>query len=411
MADAELQVYQSIHELDRGRWNLLNGQSGACPFLSWDFLALLEDSAAVGQDQGWQPLYALLAQGDQWQALAPLYLVAQEAGQFTWDGGFDEVAEALNQRWYPKLVGMVPFTPAMVWRPLHADDAEGVAACRQLLSLITDMARESGLSALHLQWIDPAFSDTLADGWRPWQRQYYLWQNQGYRDFDHYLQAFGKNMRRNIRREQASVSAAGIVTRVLSAAQVPASFWSLMADYYERTNGKFGLWAAHFLPRRFFELAPAYLAELALFSVAFADAGIGGEAGAAPQDQPFALALLFAGGGRLWGRYWGCRQELPGLHFDVCYYRPIEYAINEQLQSFDPGMGGHHKARRGFRALIGRSMHQVFHPRLASIFRQAVGEASAAERQLAEQLNAELPFRIVPTVEQTVRPLENPTNR
>lgn len=159
-----------------------------------------------------------------------------------------------------------------------------------------------------------------------------------------------------------------------------------MADYYERTNGKFGPWAAQFLPRAFFELAPRYLGPYARFSAAFDAAA----------EEPLALALLMEGGGRLWGRYWGAREDLPGLHFDVCYYRPIAYAIERGLESFDPGMGGDHKARRGFKAVVAPSLHRVFDRRLAALFGSALKEASAAEEAFAAELNRELPFKARP---------------
>jgi predicted N-acyltransferase len=175
-----------------------------------------------------------------------------------------------------------------------------------------------------------------------------------------------------------------------------------MADYYERTNAKFGPWAAQFLPRAFFELAPRYLGPYARFSAAFyANGHEAGAAGAARSagvagEEPLALALLMEGGGRLWGRYWGAREDLPGLHFDICYYRPIAYAIERGLESFDPGMGGDHKARRGFKAVVAASLHRVFDRRLAALFGRALKEASAAEEAFAAELNRELPFKARP---------------
>jgi len=109
-----------------------------------------------------------------------------------------------------------------------------------------------------------------------------------------------------------------------------------------------------------------------------------------------ALAMLFQGKDTLWGRYWGSARDLPGLHFETCYYAPIEYAIREALASFDPGMGSEHKARRGFRSSLASSYHRVFDPRLHRVFATALAEASAAETRMAAALNAELPFKHLP---------------
>jgi predicted N-acyltransferase len=170
---------------------------------------------------------------------------------------------------------------------------------------------------------------------------------------------------------------------VLAGNEVPLSYWKLMADYYARTNDKFGPWAARFLPPEFFELASGYIADQVRFSAAFRS----------EQDHPLALAMLFEGDEGLWGRYWGSESDEPGLHFDVCYYQPIEWAIERKLAFFDPGMGSHHKARRGFRALLVSGYHRVFDQRLAAVFRRAVREASREEAAFAEELNRDLPFK------------------
>jgi uncharacterized protein len=406
MPEPSIQLSPSIRGLDREGWNALNQSSGACPFLSWEFLALLEESGAVGEAAGWQPLYAILLEGGRWLAAAPFYAVADPRGQFTWDGGMEAAAAGYGLSWFPKLVGMVPFTPSPLWRPLAAPGPQGFAHAQALVEAVAGLAREGGYSALHLQWLHPPFADELAaDGgprWLAWRRQAYLWENQGYPDFEGYLSSFSKNMRRNVKREQAGLAARGVSARVLPAAEAPRRYWDLMADYYERTNGKFGPWAAHFLPRAFFELAPLYLGPYARFSAAFsakgreADAAGAARAAGGDGEEPLALALLMEGGGRLWGRYWGAREDLPGLHFDVCYYRPIAYAIERGLESFDPGMGGDHKARRGFKAVVAASLHRVFDRRLAALFGRALKEASAAEEAFAAELNRELPFKARP---------------
>lgn len=435
MTENTLQTERSILNIDRSKWDDLNIASGDCPFLSWDFLALLEASEAVGGNSGWLPLYFRLLQRDQFVAAAVFYIVQTSTGQFTWDDGMDDIARQLGTVWFPKLVGMVPFTPSPVWRVLHRPDEPLTALT--LLETVGRMAAQGGFSGLHLQWIDRDFAAQLTHTansagaklpWLRWQRQAYYWKNTGYTDFDSYLAALSKNMRRNIKRERSGLAASGVESVVIPADQAPAHYWQLMADYYRRTNDKFGPWAARYLPDSFWELAPRYLGRMALFSAAFrqnprsghaipADSSVGSPADSTPDclpadstaptadssaapknwtgtdDQPIALALLFQGGRQLWGRYWGCRADIPGLHFEVCYYRPISYAISRGLAGFDPGMGGHHKARRGFEAVLAVSLHQIYEPRLRKIFHTAIAQASLAERNLADELNQDLPFK------------------
>lgn len=373
-------IHTSVEELEADSWNALNSASGDCPFLSWEFLALLEDSSAL-DESGWRPLYAALYDGSGLVAAAPFYLCAGSAGQFTWDGGMEELARAYGLGWFPKLVGMVPFTPSPVWRVLERRDGPGEAGA--LIEAVEAFARKAGLSGLHLQWLDRGWATRAAaygGAWIAWRRQAYLWENRGYQNFPAYLSSLTKNMRRNLRREREGLCELGVRTELVRAGAAP-SYWPLMGEYYARTNDKFGPWAARFLPARFFTLAPRYLASRALFSAAFVPGAEG----------PIALALLFEGGSRLWGRYWGSAADIPGLHFQCCYYAPIEYAIGAGHSSFDPGMGGDHKARRGFRATMATSLHRVFDRRLARGFERAVADASAAEEAYAEELNRELP--------------------
>lgn len=385
MPSYEIDFVGSVYGVDRASWNACAAASN--PFLSWDFFALLEDSGSVSPESSWVPAHAILSRGGAVVAYLPLFSVTGSGGSFVWDDGMEDVAGIAGLRWFPKLTGAVPFTPAPVWRPLVVageDDAEIMAACAGSAS---EAARAGGFSGAHFQWVDPAFAAALrGGGWLEWGHQVYRWDNAGYGSFEDFTGSFSKNMRRNVARDKADVASAGVTVRVLRGDEAGPLTWRLMADYYERTNDKFGPWAARFLPRAFFELAPARIGGAVRFSAAY-------ERGAV---APVALAMLFQGGGGLWGRYWGSAADLPGLHFETCYYAPIAYAIAEGLSSFDPGMGSEHKARRGFRSSLASSFHRVFDPALRRVYSGALAEASAAEAAAAEGLNADLPFKRQP---------------
>ncbi|PKL24089.1 MAG: GNAT family N-acetyltransferase [Spirochaetae bacterium HGW-Spirochaetae-3] len=385
MPEYSITVVGSIHGVDRDSWNACGAASN--PFLSWDFFALLEDCGAVSPGSSWAPAHAALARGGAVVAYVPLFAVSGSGGSFVWDDGMEDVAVSVGLRWFPKLTGAVPFTPAPVWRPLVVpgeDDAAVMAACAEASS---ELARTGGFSGMHFQWVDPAFGYALRDGgWMEWKRQAYRWDNECYASFDDFTGSFSKNMRRNVFRDKADVSAAGVSVRTLRGDEAGDGIWRLMADYYERTNDKFGPWAARFLPRRFFELAASRIGGAVRFSAAY-------ERGA---SEPVALAMLFQGNGTLWGRYWGSARDLPGLHFETCYYEPISYAIAQGLCRFDPGMGSDHKARRGFRSGLAGSFHRVFDPRLRRVYSRAVAEASRQEAMAVLALNDELPFKRPP---------------
>lgn len=387
MINYSARVIGPISRISPDVWN--SCPAASVPFLSWNFLALLEESGSVGPGTGWSPAHVELSADGHPIAFVPAYVISGSAGTFVWDDGMEEVAASIDQHWFPKLVGTVPFTPAPVWRPLVMAGQDDGAVTRACLEAMVALARDRGFSGVHLHWVDASVPGCLDSaqafgaGWLRWQRQVYRWDNRGYGDFDDFTASFSKNMRRNVARDQADVAGAGVSVRVLAGDGVDASVWRLMCAYYDRTNEKFGPWAARFLDRRFFELAPRYIGSMVRFSAAFRDGGA----------EPLALAMLLAGAGSLWGRYWGSAEDLPGLHFETCYYAPIRYAIDSGLASFDPGMGSEHKARRGFRSLLASSLHQVFDPRLRRVFADAVGGASAQEAAVVEALNAELPFR------------------
>lgn len=408
MPSLTLRVVGSIHAIDAGAWNACHGAS--CPFLSWEFLALLEDCQAVSPQAVWSPAHAELSKGGSIVAYIPLYTLSGSAGSFVWDDGMEALARRVGSAWFPKLVAGVPFTPAPVWRPLVSPGQDENAVIEACIDAITQLAASGGFSGAHIHWPDPVIGrvldpqverSTLAEpcegrdevlnrgpydevgGWITWNRQVYRWENNGYGSFDDFTSSFSKNMRRNVARDKADVEAAGIRVRIVSGDESGPRMWSLMADYYEHTNDKFGPWAARFLPRSFFDMAEERIGRWVRFSAAYSDYA----------DDPVAIAMLFKGNDTIWGRYWGASRYSPGLHFETCYYAPIAYAIREGLSVFDPGMGSHHKSRRGFKSFLSGSYHRVFDPRLRSVYSDALKKASLEESQFADLLNAELPFK------------------
>lgn len=383
-------------EIPRDEWDALT-LSADRPLLSWDFLSLLEASGSMTSETGWIPSHALVRDKGALVAAAPFYIKTHSWGEFVFDFEFAELAERLGKSWYPKLVGMVPATPAPAWRVLVRPEARGteeeLALARLLIEAASEAARGAGLGGLHILWPEPGTAARLASSpdFAQWEHQAFLWTDRGYGDFAGYLDSFSKNMRRNVRREREAVAASGVETRMIGAKEAAAhpAILETMAELYESHNDKFGPWAARFLERDFFLRLPEFLPDDGyLLSAAF-DRGSSLEDG----DEPVALAFLLAGADRLYGRFWGAKREVPGLHFELCYYRPIEYALERGIRSFDPGMGSPHKARRGFASLSAPSFHEPFDGQLASILKNALPAANAEERTRIDELNGDLPFK------------------
>jgi hypothetical protein len=393
--DLEIGFAQSMADIPRSEWDALAAPYGN-PLLSWGFLALLEESLSITSETGWTPAHALARRGGELVAAAPFYIKTHSWGEFVFDFEFAEIARRAKADWYPKLVGMIPATPAPAWRVLvHADSRREPGEEGRISTAVVDAAaraaRDAGLGGAHVLWPEPGTAALLrgsGSAWVEWEHQAFLWTDEGYGDFDGYLDSFSKNMRRNVRRERQAVTSAGVATRFIGSeeAATKPELLAAMADLYESHNDKFGPWAAKFLERDFFLRLPEFMPEGWALSAAF-------EAGS---DEPIALAFLLEGRDRLYGRFWGARREVPGLHFELCYYLPIEYALSKGIGSFDPGMGSPHKARRGFRSVMAPSFHKPFDRRLAAFMGRVLPGINAEERAQAAALDEELPFKRSP---------------
>ncbi|HCM26320.1 MAG: hypothetical protein A2Z99_01820 [Treponema sp. GWB1_62_6] len=385
----ELEFAQGMAGIERAEWDSLASRYD-CPLLSWGFLALLEESGSITAGTGWGPHHLLARRDGRLVAAAPFYVRSHSMGDFVFDFAFAEAAGKMGAPYYPKLVGAVPATPSPVWRVLVAEGEDEEVLGAIVIGAAAEAAREAGLGGLHLLWVDPAAALPIRKTALPlteWKHQSFLWSDAGFGDFQGYLDAFTKNMRRNVLRERASVRRAGIESRIIEAeeAAVRPDLLERMADFYEDTNAKFGPWGAKFLTREFFTRLPEYMATGWVLSAAFG-AGEG-------EGDPVGLAFLFRGKERLWGRWWGSSRFVDSLHFELCYYRPIEYALSRGIGSFDPGMGSEHKARRGFASLLAPSFHLAFDGRMRRLFEYNLPLFNAEEAEGARILDADLPWK------------------
>ncbi len=382
-----------MRSIDRTEWDALASRYDS-PFLRWGFLALLEESKSVVPDRGWTPLHLLLRRGQRLVAAAPLYAKTSSGGEFVWDFEFARVAEANGIAWYPKLVGMIPLTPSPAWRIMIAEGEDEEAMTASVLDILLETARSNQLGGFHALWPEPETAARLRSlsasrgvnrDLVAWEHQSFIWKDEGYGDFAGYLAAFSKNMRRNVLRERAGLDEGLIERRIIEAEEAAATPGLLerMADFYETTNDRFGPWAARWLERDFFIRLPEFLPDGWMLGAAFEKGSL----------EPIALSFMMRGEKSIWGRYWGCARFEAGLHFELCYYLPIEWALGKGIVRFDPGMGSEHKARRGFRSVLTPSFHAVNDARMAKAFARAIAEANREESASIAILNEDLPFK------------------
>ena len=379
-------IHQSISKIDREEWNRLTVDT-ATPLLDWEWLYCLEASGSVSRETGWLPVHMTVRRDDTLVAAAPLYVRNHSIGEFVFDYMWADVAGRIEYDYYPKLIGMSPATPSTAYRPLVAPEEDRDTIYRLLLDQILRFSEGNTLNTVAFNYVEDDWREHLgANGFSLWKHQSYEWRNPGFADFDDYLAEFTKNQRRNIRRERKAVSNAGIRVEVIPGSEAPASYFPRMYRLYEQTNDQFGPWAAKYLNREFFLL----LEQQARHRVVFVAAT---EADAPEVASPLAMAMLLRKDKTVLGRYWGTDEFVDSLHFDVCYYAPIEWAIENGVEVFDPGMGSHHKVRRGFRAIPNYSAHRFSDPRMQAIFEANLPKFNEMESDNIEALNEARPVK------------------
>jgi len=375
----------SMRSFDRHEWNLL--AQSATPFMRWEWLDLLETTGAVRPETGWLPAHCGVRSGTVLAGAAPLYLKGHGQAEFIYDQIWADAAARMDLPYYPKLVAATPFTPVAGYEFLALPGLPRQALSRTMLEAMGRLSDAHELSGLHVLFPGNPFADLLEDqGLMAWEHQGFIWENPGYRDFSDFLDVFRTGQRKNIRRERERLRESGIEVSVVPGTQAPDAWFSRMHAFYEDTNDKFGEWGCKYLPLEFFEgLADCFRDHVA-FSAAFR----------AGNPDPVGLALLIHGNGALYGRYWGAAEEIPFLHFELCYYTPMEWAIREGMSSFDPGMGGEHKPRRGFTSRTNRSLHRFSDPRMNAIFAANIHKINALTRDYIESLDAFSAFKRTP---------------
>lgn len=371
-----------MHEVDRAAWNAL-AEPLETPLLEWEWLHQMELSGSIVPETGWLPLHLTVWRGRELVAAAPLYVKGHSSGEFVWDHVWADVARQLGVRYYPKMIGMSPATPVVGYRFLVAPGEDEPAVTEAMLEQIAQLCRKNNVSGCGFNFVDPQWKGLVEGlGYTAWRHQSYAWMNEGFETFDDYLARFDKNQRRNVKRERASVAEAGVSLRALTGDEIPDSYFPLMYRYYTSTNDQFGPWAARFLTRRFFlGLADDYRHRL-LFVAAY-------ERGA---REPIAMSFLITKGAQLLGRYWGAARFVRNLHFDACYYAPIEWAIEHGVRWFDPGAGSPHKIRRGFQAVANHSLHRFFDDGMRRVMERHIRRINSLEQEEIDGLNQGLPF-------------------
>lgn len=369
----------SMREVDPTAWDALVGSDD--PFVEHAFLSLLEASGSVGPETGWVPQHLLLHQGERLLGALPLYIKTHSYGEYIFDWAWASAASRIGVPYYPKLLSMVPFTPATGRRILLAEGVDERWAVRRLLDACFELADAIDASSLHILFVSEHERELLeADGrLLPRTTMQFHWTNRGYSGFEHYLDHFRSASRKQVRRERKRVAASGLEIEMLSGDRLGADDWNAMGRFYAATCHE--KLSHTYLTPRFFELAPSYVNGRARVAIARED------------GVRVAGSLCFSKGENLYGRYWGSLDEYEMLHFELCYYVPLEYAITRKMSRFEAGAQGSHKLDRGLLPTPIHSAHWVRDPLLARGVSEFLRHEEQEIRMRIAALAARGPFK------------------
>ena len=378
---ADLTLLDSLSDIPEAEWDAVAAPEQADgrpvdPFTSHRFLSALDISGSTGKGTGWQARPLVLREGGKLVAATPLYVKSNSQGEYIFDHGWADALERAGGRYYPKLQIAVPFTPATGRRFLGAE-----AYRETLWQAAIGITAQNRLSSLHATFCTVEEAEALAgvEGTLHRVTQQFHWENRGYQSFDDFLADLSSRKRKMIRKERETARASGLTIRALTGDEIEPQHWDAFWAFYQDTGSR--KWGHPYLTRDAFRRFHDRMRNDILLVLAFDGA------------RPVAGALNFIGRDTLFGRYWGCVEDHPFLHFELCYYQAIDWAIAQGLQRVEAGAQGEHKLARGYLPVETHSLHWIAEPS----FRKAVDRYLQAERQAVGEeidvLTAYGPFR------------------
>ena len=384
-APIEIEVLGAIAQIDAADWDACacpeaaDGGPPHDPFSTHRFLHALEVSRSVGTGTGWAPRHLVARSAGQVIAVAPLYSKGHSQGEYIFDHNWADAYQRAGGRYYPKLQMAVPFTPATGRRFLTRPGwhAAGMDALVQAAVCLTE---ENGLSSLHITFCTQAEATAGAQmGLMARISQQFHWHNAGYGDFDGFLAALSSRKRKTIRKERAEAQGFGGDMVALTGDAIQPAHWDAFWRFYQDTGAR--KWGQPYLTRAFFDAAHESLRDDMLMVLALRE------------GRPVAGALNFIGRDVLYGRYWGCTEHHPCLHFELCYYQAIDFAIAHGLGRVEAGAQGEHKLARGYLPVQTHSLHWVRDAGFADAVARYLRAERAAVSEEIEIMTGYGPFK------------------
>ena len=374
----ESSCVESIDQVDAQAWDALVDPDD--PFCTHAFLKALEDSGSVGtQTSGWLPRHLLLVDNEKLAGAMPLYLKFHSYGEYIFDWGWAQGAQAAGLRYYPKLLSAVPFTPA-TGRRFLCDPSDPKPRRAQLSAAALALTHQLGASGLHVLFCQEAETTPLPQGlFARHTHQYHFHIHPDWRDFSDYLDSLRSRNRKQVRRERREAQNLGLRIEFKAGSELEEGDIAALRGCYHATIER--KWAQAYLDPAFFSALSGSLAPICRVALAYQG------------ERAVAAALFFTRGAHLYGRYWGALGHFPMLHFELCYYLPIEWAIAQGLTRFEAGAQGQHKIKRGFCPEKTYSLHALTHPGLADAVARYVAEEQREVQSDIDYLERFTPFK------------------
>ena len=368
-----IHILDSLGSIAPAQWDALTGDH---PFVSHTFLHALQETGCTGEGTGWQPCHLTLWKEGALTAAMPLYRKTHSYGEYVFDWAWADAYHRHGLHYYPKLVCASPFTPVCGPRLLAENDIDR----RLLIDAALTLARDTGASSLHCLFPDPPSAQSVqAAGLLSRSTIQFHWQNENFADFDAFLARMNHEKRKKVRQERRRVTDAGLRYRCVTGTEATAADWAFFIECYERTYREHH--SSPYLNLDFFLQIAAAMPEKMLLVI--------GER----RGDPLAVALNVLGEDVLYGRYWGCREFVSGMHFETCYYQAIEYCITHDISRFEGGAQGEHKLARGLLPVQTVSGHWLAHPEFANAVTRFLEKESQGMRRYASELSEHSPFK------------------
>jgi hypothetical protein len=384
ISDDELKatIHTSTASIPAATWNGLLPSTGGKPdnpFLDHAFFLALEQSGSATRKTGWQPQHIIISTKDGTPVgLLPLFLKSHSQGEYVFDHAWANAYQQAGGSYYPKLQASVPFTP--VTAPKLLVPSGDPAIKRALLTAAETLAERLGASSVHATFVpEPEAALAANAGWLTRLDTQFHWHNQGFESFDAFLETLASRKRKVLKRERRDALVDGLTVKWLQGSDLREHHWDAFFEFYMDTGSR--KWGRPYLNREFFSLLNETMADRIVLMLAYD--GI----------EPIAGALNLVGADTLYGRNWGATRDVPFLHFELCYYQAIDYAIAHKLKTVEAGAQGEHKLARGYAPSTTHSIHWIAHPGLRHAIADYLEQERLAVAREQEVLDQFTPFK------------------